>query len=150
MAELIGSDRPIGGSALAVLRALLDTLVPASEDGRMPSAADVDFLGHLERLDAQYLPQLATVLRAFDDAFAGRDLAARVAEVARFAQGDPAAFRQLIQRVYDCYYQNDRVRIAIGMTAGPPFPQGNTVVEGDLSMLDPVIRNSERYGYRRA
>lgn len=150
MSQLISSDRPIGGSALAVLRALLDTLVPASDDGRMPSAADVDFLGHLERFDAEYLPQLATVVGAFDDAFARLDLAARVAEVARFARGDPAAFRHLIQRVYDCYYQSDRVRLAIGMTAGPPFPQGNTVVAGDLSLLDPVIRNSERYGYRRA
>jgi hypothetical protein len=148
--QLIGSDRPISGGALDVLRALLDTLLPASDDGRMPSAAEVDFLGHLERFDAGYVTPLATVLRAFDDEFARLDLAARVAEVARFAQRDPAAFGQFIQRVYDCYYQNDRVRIAIGMAAGPPFPEGNTVVAGDLSLLDPVIRNSERYGYRRA
>ena len=150
MAELIGSDRPISGGALAVLSALLDTLLPASDDGRMPSAAEVDVLGHLERCDADYVAQLALVLRAFDDEFARLDLVARVAEVARVAQGDPAAFSQLIRRVYDCYYQNDRVRIAIGMAAGPPFPEGNTVVAGDLSLLDPVIRNSERYGYRRA
>jgi len=148
--QLIGSDRPISGSALDALSALLDTLLPASGDGRMPSAADVDFLGHLERFDVQYVPQLATVLHAFDDAFARLDLAARVAQVARVAQGDPAAFRQLIRRVYDSYYQSDRVRIAIGVTAGPPFPEGNTVDAGDLSLLDPVIRNSERYGYRRA
>lgn len=150
MTQLIGSDRPISGGAIAVLRALLDTLVPASDDSRMPSAADVDFLGHLERFDADYVAELAAVLRAFDDEFARLDLAARVAEVGRFAQGDPAAFGQLIQRVYDCYYQNERVRIAIGVTAGPPFPEGNTVVAGDLSLLDPVIRNSGRHGYRRA
>jgi len=150
VSQLISSDRPIGGGALAVLSALLDTLVPASDDRRMPSAADVDFLGHLERFEAEYLPQLAAVLRAFDAEFAQRDLTARVAEVGRFAQRDPAAFRQLIQRVYDCYYQNDRVRLAIGMTAGPPFPQGNALAAGDLSLLDPVIRDSERYGYRRS
>jgi hypothetical protein len=149
MAELIGSDRPISGGILDVLRALLDTLLPASDDGRMPSAADLDFIGHLERLDSAYVPQLAAVLRAFDLGFARLDIAARVAEVTRFAQRDPTAFRQLLQRVYDCYYQNDRVRIAIGMTAGAPFPQGNTVVTGDLSLLDPVIRNRGQYGYRR-
>ena len=85
MTQLIGSDRPISGSALDVLRALLDTLLPASDDGRMPSAADVDFLDHLERFDADHVAQLASVLRAFDDEFARLDLAARVGDVARFA-----------------------------------------------------------------
>ena len=130
------------------LAALLDTLVPASDDGRMPSAADMDFLGHLERLDPGYLPQLAGVLRAFYDAFARLELAARVQVVSRFAKAEPAAFRQLLQRVYDCYYQSERVRVAIGATAGSPFPQGNSLVAGDLSLLDPVIRNSERHRYR--
>ena len=130
------------------LAALLDTLVPASADGRMPSAADVDFLGHLERSDPGYVPKLGSVLRALDPAFARLELAARVEAVRRFAKSEPAAFRQLLQRVYDCYYQNERVRIAIGATAGAPFPQGNTLVTGDLSLLDPVIRNSERHRYR--
>jgi len=68
--------------------------------------------------------------------------------VARFAKAEPAAFWQLVQRVYDCYYQNERVRVAIGATAGPPFPQGNSLVAGDLSLLESVIRNSERHRYR--
>lgn len=147
MAELISSDRPIGREALAVL---LDTLLPASDDGRMPSAAGLDFVAHLERFDPEYLPQLAQVLRAFDDAFARLDLQARVAVVGQFASAEPAAFHELLRRVYDCYYQSEPVRIAIGATPGPPFPQGNTVAGGDLTLLDPVIRNSERFRYRRA
>ena len=150
MADLISSDRPTGDRALSTLAALLDTLVPASNDGRMPSAADVDFLAHLERFDADYLRELASVLRRFDAAFADLDLAARVDVVTRFSQDERAAFRQLIRRVYDCYYQDDRVRIAIGATPGAPFPQGNTVMPGDLALLDPVIAAHERHSYRRA
>ena len=93
MPELISSDRS--------LAALLDTLVPASADGRMPSAADVDFLGHLERFDPGYVPKLGGVLRAFDAAFARLELEARVQTVTRFAKAEPAVFGQLLRRVYD-------------------------------------------------
>ena len=30
---------------------------------------------------------------------------------------------------------------AIGVGVGPPFPRGNTVEPGDLSLLDPVSKN---------
>jgi hypothetical protein len=40
------------------------------------------------------------------------------------------------------------VRRAIGVVQGPVFPQGNEVVQGDLSLLDPVIENADRYRYR--
>lgn len=150
MAELISSDRPNGGEALATLAALLDALLPASDDGRLPSASELDFVAHLERFDPDYLSQLAVVLRAFDESFVRLGLEARVALVGQFAGAEPAAFQDLLRRVYDCYYQSEPVRIAIGATPGPPFPHGNTVAGGDLTLLDPVIRNRERFRYRRA
>jgi hypothetical protein len=57
-------------------------------------------------------------------------------------------FMTLLPRVYDCYYQDDRVRRNIGVVTGAPFPQGNEVMPGDLSLLDPVIENSDRHRYR--
>ena len=79
-------------------------------------------------------------------ALSGRD---RHERVAAFSQARPAEFAGLLARVYDCYYQDDRVRERIGVVKGAVFPQGNEVVQGDLSLLDPVIANSERHGYRR-
>ena len=38
---------------------------------------------------------------------------------------------------------------AIGMVQGAVFPQGNEVMAGDLSLLDPVIANSEQHQYRK-
>jgi hypothetical protein len=149
VAERISKERRMDEKASAVLGALLDTLVPASDDGRLPSASKVDFLGHLERFDAEYVPTLFGTLSAFDDAFASLALSARVPVVAQFAKTDPAAFWQLLQRVYDCYYQDPRVRVAIGAAVGAPFPQGNTLLAGDLSLLDPVIRNREKFRHRR-
>lgn len=158
MSRILASDKPgrvhtalsilPGDSLHAILQALLDTLLPASEDGRMPSAADTDFAAHLERNDPGYGDELEGVLRGFGPSFANLDLTARVAVVTRFSLDHPAAFGALIQRVYDCYYRDPRVRAAIGVNAGAPFPQGNTVAPGDLSLLDPVIHNSDRHRYR--
>ncbi|MEJ2089355.1 MAG: hypothetical protein P8Y69_12980 [Gammaproteobacteria bacterium] len=73
MSEMISTDRPLSEGQQVLLTALLDTLLPASADGRMPSAADV----------------------------------------------------------------------------GAPFPQGNEITPGDLSLLDPVIESSARHRYRQ-
>jgi hypothetical protein len=44
-----------------------------------------------------------------------------------------------------CYYRDDRVLTGIGSHAGPPFPRGNEVPEGDLSLLDSVQASSKSY-----
>ena len=38
-----------------------------------------------------------------------------------------------------------RVLEGIGVGSGPPFPRGNTLEAGDLSLLDPVIAHSKTY-----
>lgn len=150
MTELISTDRPISGPALDRLTALLDTLVPQSGDGRLPSAAELDFIGHLERYDRQWLDALSSLLENFDQTFASLTLAERVPIITAWSAEQPVLFRDLLQRVYDCYYQDVRVRTAIGVNPGPQFPTGNTVISGDLSLLDPVLQQSERHRYRPA
>jgi hypothetical protein len=44
-----------------------------------------------------------------------------------------------------CYYQDDQVVVALGMEARPPFPKGNVVEPGDLSLLDPVRARKQIY-----
>ena len=134
----------------SILKALLDTLVPASADGEMPSAAEVGFEHYLETQARDFAAALEDVLQRFDATFAELAPDARHDRVAEFSEASPGEFANLLARVYDCYYQDDRVRQRIGVVRGAPFPQGNDVVQGDLSLLDPVIANSERHGYRRS
>jgi hypothetical protein len=130
-----------------VLSALLDTILPASEDGRMPSAAELDFAAYLSGQASGFLATLPGILDRFDNAFAGQALPARVAAVEAFARDDAPAFDALLVRVYDCYYQDDRVRALIGAVPAPPFPRGNTIPAGDLSGLAAVAERS--LGFRR-
>jgi hypothetical protein len=146
---MISTDHPLDASQRTLLAALLDTLVPASEDGEMPSAADVGFDAYLRSQADDFLPELALTLERFEASFAELPLAERCHRVAAFSAEQPEAFRDLLSRVYDCYYQNDLVRERIGVVTGALFPQGNQITPGDLSLLDPVIENSARYGYRK-
>ncbi len=150
MPDLISTDHPLSEQERSALTALLDTLLPASADLGMPSAADTDFDGYLNVQAEDLLPTLKSVLAHFDEAFAALPLEARVEQVTAFSADQGELFMALLPRVYDCYYQDDRVRQQIGMVTGPVFPQGNEVMPGDLSLLDPVIESSDNHRYREA
>jgi hypothetical protein len=129
------------------LAALQDTIVPASEDGSMPSAGGIDLLAYLRAQAPDYLAELPGILERFDDGFADLPLDVRVELVRGFSESDRPAFRGLVFRVYDAYYQDGRVRTAIGARPGAPFPGGHSIPAGDLSSLEAVKARGK--GYRR-
>ena len=149
MPDLISTDHPLSKEERRTLLALLDTLLPASEDLGMPSAADTDFDGYLRNQASDLLPTLQAAVAYFDEPFADLSLEARVERVSAFSTEQPELFIALVPRVYDCYYQDDRVRQKIGVVSGAVFPQGNEVMPGDLSLLDPVIERSDSHRFRQ-
>ena len=149
MPDLVPAARPLGEQRQSRLAALLDTLIPASRDGTMPSAADVDFGCYLRTQAADFAADLTSILGRLDPAFSDLSLAERCERLAEFSRNEPDAFQNLLSRVYDCYYQDDRVRRKIGVVTGAVFPHGNRIIPGDLALLDPVIENASRHGYRR-
>ena len=142
---LIASDAPFTREEREILGALAGTLVPASEDGFMPSAGEMDIAGHVARDAADFLPELGEILAGFDAGFADEPLAMRFERVKAFSEARPESFQRLLAEVYGCYYQDARVLEGIGAGVGPPFPRGNTVEAGDLSLLDPVMGSSAKW-----
>jgi hypothetical protein len=143
--ELIATDHPLTTTQQRTLSALLDTLLPASDDGNMPSAETLDFIGYLNEKAPEFVTDLVKIVGYFDAAFAGSSLLGRCAVVDGFSKAQSALFEGLLFHVYACYYQDDRVLEGIGSAAGPPFPRGNTVEAGDLSLLDPVVQRPKTY-----
>ena len=148
MADLISTDHPLTTAQQRVLSAVLETLVPAGHDGRLPSAAEVGFADYLLAQAEDFIPDVAETLEQLDERFATLAAPDRTAALTAYSNASPQAFQQLLARVYDCYYQDDRVRSAIGMLSGAPFPQGNTIPAGDLSLLDPLVADEARHRYR--
>ena len=146
--DLISSDRPFSGPESERLHALLDTIVPASEDGAMPSAASVDFDSYLAGEGASSIPLVQSMLARLDAGFAEASASVRHAILVELERDNPTDFSALVFHVYNCYYQNRRVREAIGVVPGALFPNGATIEANDLSLLDPVLAGSHQY--RRA
>ncbi len=147
----------------ATLDAVLNIIVPASEDGRLPSAVEVGVLDHIRDAAAgdpaagdparDLIDTLREELDRLDDqarthfggAFA--ELAADDQEtlVDNIRSNDPRFMSGLAMVTVTRYYQHDRVLEALGMEARAPYPQGYEVLSGDLSLLDPVIQRGKRY-----
>lgn len=148
MPDLVSTDYPLSEQQQSLLAALLDALIPASKDGTMPSAADVDFKYYLSTQAADFVADLTSILGQLDPALPDLSLSERCEQLTEFSANEPQAFQNLLSRVYDCYYQDDRVRSEIGVVTGAVFPQGNQIIPGDLALLDPVIESASRHGYR--
>ena len=144
--EHIATDRALGEAERRIFDTLLGMIVPASADGRKPSAAEVDVLGYIVEREGGMLPTLRQELRAVDaraQAETGRaflDLtAAEQQTVVAAARAEaPEFLRGLALCAVTSYYQDDRVLAALGMEARAPFPTGYEVPSGDLSLLAPV------------
>ena len=98
---------------------------------------------------ADFVADLTWILGKLDPVFPDLLLSERCKQLTEFSANEPQAFQNLLSRVYDCYYQDNRVRNEIGVVTGAVFPQGNQIIAGDLALLDPVIENASRHGYRK-
>jgi hypothetical protein len=146
----IGSAVLLTEKQQQTLMAVLNLIIPPSDDGRMPGAAEYDIWGYvgaeahplirdqLERLNEQALAQ-------HDKPFAALDEAAAQSMVTQIQTAESDFMRDLANQTVACYYQQDRVLIAIGMEARAPFPRGYEVAAGDLSLLDPVRARGRVY-----
>lgn len=145
--DIISSDHPLTQAQRETLAALLDTIIPASDDGSMPSAAEFDLVAYLSDSAPDFLPVLDQVLEAFEDSFATLDSSHRHDQVKRFSEEQAELFTRLLTQTYAMYYQQPTVLQGIGLAAGPPFPRGNVVEQGDLSLVDEVLARPR--GYRK-
>ena len=131
-----------------LLEAVLDTLIPRSEDGRMPGCGELgvaDFVTARVESSPAGTGTLASILDAIEAAAqaargpflkcTGDERGAAVAAVAA-EHGD--LFEILWQSTLVAYYQHPRICRELGLRSGPPYPEGYELGDSDLSLLDPV------------
>ncbi|MCP5152507.1 MAG: gluconate 2-dehydrogenase subunit 3 family protein [Chromatiales bacterium] len=147
------SDSVLTEAQRLTLHAVLDCIIPPSDDGRLPGASEYDVLGHVRSVAPELLPTLRDELDRLEararsvhgSGFAALDAADRDGLVAHVRAEDTRFMVGLAAQTVACYYQQDRVLAAIGMPVRPPFPLGYEVVAGDLSLLDPVRARGKIY-----
>ena len=151
--EIIASDNPLSEAQRLKLASLLDVIIPGSDDGRMPSAGELDLVAYVQEYAPEFVPMIIQALDALDEVCASRDVQdftalprlERHSLVEELSSTQAELFDVLHAHTLSCYYTDDRVSVGLGLEPGPPFPRGNTIEPGDLSLLDPVLRRAKLY-----
>jgi len=147
------SGQPLTSAQRATLDIVLDMIVPPSADGRMPGAAEVGVPAYLYAEAPDALPVLCQELDELDRrsrerfarGFAALEQHERKSLIDAMRAREPSFMSRLAMETLACYYQHDRVLEGLGMEARPPYPKGYQVVEGDLSLLEPVRARGKIY-----
>ena len=136
-----------------VMAALIDAVLPASDDGRMPGGAALDLVSHVERSVRQnpmMRPVIEYGLTTVAEIAAKRNPAGIrglpttewAAALREFAATDQFFLPAFLFLVYGGYYQHPRVVTALGMEPRAPHPQGYEMGADDWSLLEPVRRRA--------
>ena len=140
----------------ALLDGILAQLIPASRDGRIPSAATLgvaQFLAarisrdrDLESLFKQGLAAAHEIISAGGRAFDQLDGAGQVSIVARLEQQQPKFFSALLRHTYMGYYSDPIVRPLFGLAAEPTQPHGYEVPAEAPELLAALVEPVQRRG----
>ncbi len=126
--------------------AVLDTLIPASGDGKLPGAgrlglasevaAAIEGNEHAAALVEDGLEAVRDATAGSNGGFAALDLPARVEAIEAQLKAHPRLIPSITTPLYFAYYQHPTVLVGLGMPARPPFPGGYEVTPTDPGLLD--------------
>ena len=145
------ASESLNGEQERTLKSLLNLIVPPSEDGKMPGAADVGFLSYAHNKDLStwvregLLRIVEESHRMFGQEFSSLSGYDQMQIIDSLRRRLFRFFGRLTTQVIQCYYQHDQVLDAIGHGARTPFPYGYIVEDGDLMLLAPVYERGKIY-----
>ena len=136
-----------------LLNAVLDTIIPASEDGRMPSAGGLELGESIREASGVFWPGTLEGLEALNasaqqkgaEGFHALSPTDRREILALSQETHPALLPGLVFQTYSAYYRHPQVLEALGLEARPPFPKGFEIEDGDPALLEPVQRRAPFY-----
>ena len=134
-----------------ILIALLNLIIPPSEDGKMPGAADVGFFAYMH--NENLFPWIEEGLRSvveeshnkYGQEFSALSGSEQTQLIDRLRRRLFRFFSRLTIQIIQCYYQHDHVLEAIGLEVRAPFPQGYLLEEGNLTLLERVYQRGKLY-----
>ena len=143
----------------ALLKVLLNEIIPPSDDGRIPSAGSLsvaDFIANKARevpglsdLLKRCLRTAQTLLESKGDTFEALSQADRLSLAKHLETREPEAFTALIRYTYMGYYTDPTVPPHFGLSAKPPHPYGYEVPDESpeevTALVEPVKKRGRCY-----
>jgi hypothetical protein len=131
-----------------ILVAVLDALIPPSEEPRRPGAGAVGVGDHVAGVLArspEHEPLVAAGLSALGVGFLDLAPRARADALSALAASQPGFLPFLIFQTYRAYYQTPAVLEALGLPPRPPYPQGYAIEPSDWTLLARVRARGKLY-----
>ena len=140
-------------SDLKLVNAVLDTLIPASEDGTKPGAGSLDLSEAIREASGDFWPGVLEGIRSLEaearktgaSGFEALSLSDRSELLSRSQESHPGVLQSLVFQCYMAYYRHPKALEALGLEARPPFPDGFDIEDFDPALLDPVRRRPPFY-----
>ena len=144
---------PFSAAQRAALDVLMDQLIPASPDGRMPAAralglfTEVSTMRPVDRdLIAKGLADLdQRALRSHGCSFAQLGVQVQQSLVQALSSERSAFVQSFMVQTVGRYMAHPQVLPLIGLEPRPLWPKGNVVAEGDWSLLNVVKQRPKNY-----
>ena len=154
----MSGPRPWSEPEDRLLAALLDEIIPASADGRVPAAGELGITEFLASRAADD-PELATLLRNLltraealgasrGARFEALDASGRITIVEALEREAPDAFTALLWHTYMGYYSRADVRPHFGLSPRPTQPEGYVLPEDDPDELADMLASVRAQGRR--
>jgi len=134
---------------IIVLKFLFNTIIPESKSVLMPSAAIL--INSIDLFSIEFVNLIRKSLSIIDlitmnqveKKWASFINSERTDIINEFKRKNVRFYNELSLKVISHYYSNEVVLKSIGIKSIPLFPEGNSVLEGDLLLLENVfLRNS--------
>lgn len=153
MSNMTTSDSVLTEIQSHSLPPLLNMIIPPDPEKGMPGAAELDLVSYVTEFAPDQIETMKqeldslnqAALKQYQRTFADLGADERNALVQQLRSENAQFAQTIVVQAMTCYYQDDRVVVALGMEARPPFPKGNQVEPGDLSLLDPVRQRQQIY-----
>ena len=137
----------------ATLDALMDLMIPASRDGRMPSARSLGLYADPAGLSGKDAALLQSGLREIEAraqgdhgvSFAQLQSTAAMAVVDQMRARHPDFIHAFTLNTSARYLKHASVMPLIGLEPRPPWPKGHAVKEGDWSLIEVVRARPKIY-----
>ncbi len=132
-----------------LLKAVLDEIIPASADGRIPAAGALGIAVHLARAAAdspalaallrQSLAEVARLAEERGTSFEALDASRRADVVEALKREAPEAFAALLRHTYMGYYSRADIRPHFGLSDRPTQPEGYELADDDPDELADLV-----------
>ena len=145
----VSSIKMFVAGEISVLKELFDYVIPAGSNNVMPRASFLfDYNAIFSSSDVLVLKMVLSLVSDYSVSQYGKEyvelsITDKQLIMKTLKQKSNRKFNELAFIIMRHYYTNDIILEAIGVKSRPPFPEGNSIPEGDMLLFESVYEKGK-------